>query len=220
MEEGIASHPFRLGDWLVEPRLNRLERDGAVVKLRPKLMDLLIELSAHAGEVVAKETLIDAVWARRIVAASALSTAVAQLRRALGDDAGAPHLIESVSKRGYRMLVPAEPVGGDRDATSFAACTLLLGERRLSLGEGEHVIGRGADAGVRIDSSKISRRHARIVVRGGGATVEDLGSKNGTFVGTERLTAPRALRNGDQLLVGDVLMVFRLARSAQTTVTG
>ncbi len=217
MDVPVAAGDLRLGEWLVQPTLNRLVRGETQVHLRPKLMDLLTELARHAGAVVPSDALIAAVWAKKFVAESALSTAVAELRRALGDESGAPRYIESVPKRGYRLLAPVEPVEEAMSAQPCAACTLLVGGRRLPLGEGEHTIGRAPDAAVRIESTDVSRHHARVVVRDGCNTIEDLGSKNGTFVGRERVNTPRVLRNGDQIWVGGVLIVFRLATCLQST---
>lgn len=217
MDISVAAGDFRLGEWLVQPTLNRLVRGETLIRLRPKLMDLLTELARHAGAVVPNEALIAGVWAKKFVAESALSTAVAELRRALGDDSGAPRYIESVPKRGYRLLAPVEPAEEVASAPSGATCALLVGGRRLPLGEGEHTIGRAPDAAVRIESTDVSRHHARVVVRDGCNTIEDLGSKNGTFVGRERVITPRVLRNGDQIWVGGVLIVFRLATCLQST---
>ena len=219
MDTPVAAGDFRLGEWLVEPTLNRLVRGETQVHLRPKLMDLLTELARHAGAVVPSDALIAAVWAKKFVADSALSTAVAELRRTLGDEAGAPRYIESVPKRGYRLLAAVEPIEDTADTQPCAACALLVGGRRLPLGEGEHTIGRAPDAGVRIDSTDVSRRHAKVVVHDRRTTIEDLGSKNGTFVGLERVSTPRVLRNGDQVWVGGVLVVFRLATCLQSTRT-
>jgi hypothetical protein len=82
--------------------------------------------------------------------------------------------------------------------------------REWPLPDGEHVIGRGDDAAISIGASGLSRRHARILVRQGRATIEDLESKNGTFCGDEPVTAPRALRDGDVIHLGRrVRLVFR-----------
>jgi TolB-like protein/DNA-binding winged helix-turn-helix (wHTH) protein/Flp pilus assembly protein TadD len=106
-------HGFLLGDWLVEPTLNLLVRGEAVVRLRPKVMDVLVLLAAQPGEVVSKDAIINAVWAKKFLADAVLSRAVFELRVALGDDAQQPTFVETVAKRGYRLLAPvaaARPV--------------------------------------------------------------------------------------------------------------
>ncbi len=102
---------FRLGDWLVRPNQNLLERDDTRVHLRPKIMDVLAFLADHGGEVVANEAILSAVWGKRFLARSALSGAVCELRETLGDDPQEPRYIETVAKRGYRLVIPVYPAG-------------------------------------------------------------------------------------------------------------
>jgi TolB-like protein/DNA-binding winged helix-turn-helix (wHTH) protein/tetratricopeptide (TPR) repeat protein len=96
---------FCLGEWSVWPRLNQLSRRGNVVHLRPKVMDVLVYLAEHGG-VVSKDEIIAAVWAKKFLADSALSRAVFELREVLGDDAQQPAYIETIAKRGYRLIAP------------------------------------------------------------------------------------------------------------------
>jgi len=108
---------FTIGDWLVRPSQNLLERDGERTHLRPKLMDVLVVLAAGDGEVVAGEAIQGAVWGKRFLARSALSGAVCELREVLGDDPLAPRYIETVAKRGYRLVAPVGPVAPDESLT-------------------------------------------------------------------------------------------------------
>lgn len=213
-----GARDFRLGRWLVRPSLNRLVHGDTEVHVRPKLMDLLVFLSQHAGEVVSKEQILEGIWAKRFMAESVLSGLMAELRRTLEDDAHSPRFIETVPKRGYRLVAPREPVD-DEDTATSTACVLIVAGRRVPLGEGEHLIGRAPGVAVHIDSTDVSRHHAKVVVHEGRATLEDLGSKNGTFVGKGRVTEPTTLRNGDQVRVGGVSMVFRLSRHLRSTMT-
>jgi len=100
---------FLLGDWLVEPTLNLMSRGQTLIHLRPKVMDVLVLLAAHPGEVVSKDAIITTVWSKRILADAVLSRAVFELREALGDDAQQPRFIETVAKRGYRLLAAVGP---------------------------------------------------------------------------------------------------------------
>jgi pSer/pThr/pTyr-binding forkhead associated (FHA) protein len=81
---------------------------------------------------------------------------------------------------------------------------------------GENVVGREGDGDIRIDSPTVSRRHARIVVSADGATLEDLGSKNGTFLRGAPVSAATALRDGDEIRVGSVALLFRMASGTRT----
>jgi DNA-binding winged helix-turn-helix (wHTH) protein len=111
---------YRLDEWTVEPSLNRLSREGITLRLEPKVMDVLTELAAHAGKVVPKEELLRAVWGREYLADSVLTRAVAELRRRLDDDAHAPRYIETIPKRGYRLIAPVAAVAAGGSGASGA----------------------------------------------------------------------------------------------------
>lgn len=98
--------PFRVGDWLVEPAVGCVTRDGRSVKLEPKVMDLLVCLARRPGRVLSREELEQAVWAGTVVGYDALTSAIIKLRKAFGDDSRHPWLIETVSKKGYRLIAP------------------------------------------------------------------------------------------------------------------
>ena len=86
---------------------------------------------------------------------------------------------------------------------------LILGRREVSLELGEHVLGRTEETAVWIDSADVSRRHARIAVREDGATIEDLGSKNGTYVNGARVSRSHRLSDGDEIRLGSARILFR-----------
>jgi pSer/pThr/pTyr-binding forkhead associated (FHA) protein len=86
------------------------------------------------------------------------------------------------------------------------------------LKDGEHILGRGHDPGS-FESDTVSRRHARILVSDGRATLEDLGSKNGTFIGDRLVTSPQALTDGDAIRLGSVHLTFRAATGGPSTRT-
>ncbi|UCF37479.1 MAG: helix-turn-helix transcriptional regulator [Acidobacteriota bacterium] len=95
---------FRVGDWLVRPDVNELNRNGEKKSIEPKVMDVLIYLSEHAGEVLSKERLIQAVWPDTFVTDDALKYAIVSLRKVLGDNASDPRFIRNIPKRGYQMV--------------------------------------------------------------------------------------------------------------------
>ena len=94
----------------MQPTLNLLTRDEASVRVRAQLMDLLLCLASHPGKVFRKEEIVAEVWEGRWIAQSALSRCIAELRAALGDDAQHPRVIETITKRGYRLIAPVEVV--------------------------------------------------------------------------------------------------------------
>lgn len=98
--------PFALGPWTVDPVANEVRRDGAVVRLEPKAVAVLVHLAERAGEVVTRDELMDAVWPDVVVTDASLTRCVSQLRQALGDDARGAGLIETVPKVGYRLHAP------------------------------------------------------------------------------------------------------------------
>jgi len=108
-----AEGPFRLGEWLVEPRLNRLTRGGESIQLELKVMDVLLCLAERAGELVGRQQIIDRVWATEFISDNTLTHAIAELRNALGDDARNPSLIETIHRKGYRLIGTVEAVARD-----------------------------------------------------------------------------------------------------------
>lgn len=100
-----ADSPFWAGDWYVDPAAGRISRRGAEVRLEPKVMSVLVYLAQRPGEVISREALEEAVWPNVVVSYDALSGTIIKLRRALGDDSRKPHYLETISKKGYRLLV-------------------------------------------------------------------------------------------------------------------
>src|SRR5205085_7546304 len=105
------------------------------------------------------------------------------------------------------------------NAEGLGACHVLYGLQDFILARGENIIGRSADAAVRIRSDEVSRRHARIVVSAEGATIEDLGSRNGTLVRGRRIERPFDLQDGDEIQIGSVVLVFLISRATRSSAT-
>src|SRR5262245_29848181 len=106
--EPPADVPFRLGDWVVHPQDGTLRSSGASRRIEPQVMHLLVFLASRSGGAVSKQEILDHVWKGSLVSDDALTGAIYQLRKALGDDARQPRFIETIPKRGYRLLVAAE----------------------------------------------------------------------------------------------------------------
>lgn len=208
-KDGVGT-AFRVGEWLVEPSLNRISNDEISVRLQLKVMDVLVCLAERAGEVVTRQEIIDRVWATEYIADNTLTHAIAEIRAALGDDAREPRYIETIPRRGYRMIAPVAPFDADRVQSGGSVFWLTGAGVELVLHQGENLIGRVPDAHIRIKSPKISRRHARITVNGESAVVEDLGSKNGTFVGGVRVDGPTPLGHADQIRLGQLAALLRV----------
>jgi DNA-binding winged helix-turn-helix (wHTH) protein len=99
---------FRIAGWLVQPSLNRLSDGDREVQIEPKLMDVLVYLTENAGQVVSKNDITDAVWPDLFITESVITRSIAGLRRAFGDDAKNPRFIETISKRGYRLIAEVD----------------------------------------------------------------------------------------------------------------
>jgi DNA-binding winged helix-turn-helix (wHTH) protein/tetratricopeptide (TPR) repeat protein len=100
---------FRIGECLIEPRQNRIVRGDTEVRLEPRVMDVLMCLAERAGEVVSRETLNDRVWGNVVVTDQAVTNCISELRHHLGDDRSAHRVIETIPKRGYRLIAPVLP---------------------------------------------------------------------------------------------------------------
>ena len=101
---------YKFGPFLVDGGAYRLTRDGTIVPLSPKIIDLLLFLAARPSALVSKDELFKALWPDVAVTDNALTQAVSELRQALGDDAANPKYVQTVARRGYRFISPVEPV--------------------------------------------------------------------------------------------------------------
>ena len=117
-DNGEAPSDLTLEEWRVQPSLNRLTRGDATVRIEPKLMDVLLFLARRAGQVVSKDEIADAVWPGLFITESVITRAIAGLRRALDDDAREPRFIETIAKRGYRLLISPIAAAPPRPATA------------------------------------------------------------------------------------------------------
>lgn len=124
--------PFRVGDWLVEPAVGCLTRDGRSVKLEPKVMDLLVYLARRPGKVLSREELEQAIWAGTVVGYDALTSAIIKLRKAFGDDSRHPWLIETVPKKGYRLIAPVAEAATATSLQPVAEAEAVQAAERLS----------------------------------------------------------------------------------------
>jgi DNA-binding winged helix-turn-helix (wHTH) protein len=210
----------RFGDCIFDGGARELTRAGQPVHLAPKAFRLLELLISKRPRAVPRAEICDALWPATAVGASSLARVVVDLRSAIGDDARRPRLLRTVHGFGYSFVaeVVADRAPGPAPHEAWT-CRLVRGEREIALPEGEHILGRLPDASVWIDSNSVSRRHARIVVSAGRATLEDLGSKNGTYLRGAKLQEPSELSDGDVIAMGEIVLTFRAARAALSTKT-
>ena len=111
---------YRFGPFTLDPSAYRLVRDGEVIPLSPKIIDLLLYLVARPSSLVSKDELFKALWPDVAVTDNALTQAVSELRQALGDDPAEPSYIQTVARRGYRFIAPVNPAGASGRAAEPA----------------------------------------------------------------------------------------------------
>jgi DNA-binding winged helix-turn-helix (wHTH) protein len=212
---------YRFGAFLYDPVRRGLLRDGTEIPLTHKSRSLLTLFLHNPGRLLTREDIVEQLWPGLAVTDDAVRFQVMELRRAFGRDGG--EFIRTIRGEGYRfepkiVVAPDRAVRPARSAEprARAKCRLVLSDREIQLVDGENIVGRDPDAALWIDDVSVSRRHASIEVDGGRAMLEDLGSKNGTFLGGKRLARKTALADGDEFRIGPETMVFRSASSATT----
>ena len=104
----MLSAPFRVGDWVVEPMANQLTRGGTVRRVEPKVMEVLACMAATPGETITKDEFMAEVWTGTVVTDDVLARCISELRKALGDKARSPSYVETIRKRGYRLIADVE----------------------------------------------------------------------------------------------------------------
>lgn len=131
MAESVAhvdAGRLRIGEWEVEPRRNLISRAGSSVRLEPKVVELLVALARRPGEVVGREELLQSVWPGVVVGDDTLTQAINKLRKSLGDDVHTPKYIETISKRGYRLIAPT--AAGQGRGAAVAPASAQVRRRR------------------------------------------------------------------------------------------
>lgn len=207
---------YRFGPYALDMAREELQRDGQMIHVMPKVFALLAYLIEHRDRLVAKEELLDAIWADTHVAEGSLTRTITNLRQVLGDEAGEPHFIQTVPRRGYRFVGAVDEVETTSGRSPYA---LIHEHRRWRLRIGTNLLGRTAESTVPITSGAVSRRHAIIEVTATSATIRDLGSKNGTRVAGKQLTGPVPLHVGDEIHLGPLMFHFVASRDSQRTIT-
>ena len=178
-------------------------------------------LVVNRPKALSKSALQEQLWPDTFVLEKNLVNLVAEIRDALGDDATHPRFVRTVQRFGYAFREPpCEPVANPTwSPQTDARFRLVWAGGRVGLTDGEYVLGRDPDLELFLDARGVSRRHARITIAGNDATIEDLDSKNGTFVTDRRLDSVTRLVDGDSIRVGSVRLHFSAVRSRGSTQT-
>jgi DNA-binding winged helix-turn-helix (wHTH) protein len=195
----------------------QLMRGGKAVSLEPKMFTLLEVLIERRPGVVTYSQLDELLWPEVYVARTSMTRLVSELRALLGDSPSDSRIIRTVYKTGYAFAANATPLS--RPPYITATLSLLWDNRLLPLVEGENIAGRGEECAIVVDATTVSRRHACFTVASAVATVEDLGSTNGTFVNNVPISSATRLNDGDEISLGKAaLKLRRFDPSARTEI--
>jgi DNA-binding winged helix-turn-helix (wHTH) protein len=209
------SERVRFADCVLDTATRELTRGGVPLPLSPKAFTLLVVLAERRPAAVSHEDLRKALWPDMEIGGTTLARLVNEVRTAVGDHADDPRVIRTVPRFGYAFCCQVEP---ERlEPATKVCCAVQWGTRHVALPPGTYVIGRAPEAPISIPASSVSRRHAQIVVTDAGATLEDLGSRNGTCVGDDRISGRVDLKNQDRIVIGPATFIFHQSDDAETT---
>jgi DNA-binding winged helix-turn-helix (wHTH) protein len=211
-----AENTVRFGEFELDLDRRELRKSGRAAHLSPRAFALLELLVTERPRTLSKDDLRKRLWPDTYVSNTALAQLVTEVRKALADRAREARWIRTVFGFGYGFAGTVED-GAAAAAPSRPACWLRWGHHHLTLDEGENLVGRGSEADVRIGVPEVSRRHARIVVEAGTAVLEDLQSRNGTFVRGRQVNGPTKLADGDEVAFGPEVLVFCSTSASSTT---
>jgi DNA-binding winged helix-turn-helix (wHTH) protein len=206
--------PITFGEFVFDPPARLLTRAGQPVHLTAKATDLLALLVARRPDAVRKKQIHEALWPDTFVSDVSLTTLVFELRTALGESARKPRFVRTIHGFGYAF--PLDKAQSETDVRETPFCVIYNG-REIALREGENLVGRSRGCRVRLDSTRVSRQHARIIVTGGAALIEDCGSRNGTLVRGAPADGQVRLQDGDDIGVAGIRVLFRVISAAPAT---
>jgi hypothetical protein len=208
------------GPFAIDSETRQLRRGRADLHLSPKAFDLLCLLLEHRPKVLEKADLHAQMWPDTHVVDGSLNVLITEIRRALGDDARDPKFIRTVHGVGYAFC-GLTAAGAPAARRGTLRCWLTQGDKTYRLVEGENIVGRDPECHVWLNTTSVSRHHARIIVdsRSGRISLEDLGSKNGTLHQGGVVQGHATVADGDTVIFGSVevtLQVWSAERASET----
>ncbi len=217
----MAFLSVRFGDCELDAASHELRRSGGAVHLTPKAFRLLQLLVEQRPGVVSKDEIMATLWPGVFVSEANVPNLISEIRDAIGDRGDESRFIRTVHRLGYSFCGDVQVRGPEavRDLEGPAAFSIILGAREIPLEDGDNLLGRGRGCHVLIGSHTVSRHHARIRVASGRAVLEDLGSKNGTFVCGRPAKGAVHLAHDDEIRLGAVSVRFRVLDEARQTDT-
>jgi DNA-binding winged helix-turn-helix (wHTH) protein len=229
------SGSFGFGEFELDVAAYTLSRTGHRIKIEKIPMEVLILLVRRAGILVNRTEIQAVLWGSDVFVDqdAAMNTAIRKIRRALGDDAEHPRFVETVVGKGYRFIAPVAPQSADVDLTGsdvdvgavssdrlhglLPSYVLTRGKQEFVLEKGENLLGRDPEARVYVDHPSVSRRHARISIDSTSAVLEDLKSRNGTFVDGRKIETPTEIQHGAIIGLGPITLTFVVVPAGAST---
>ena len=210
----------QFGDCVLDTDTRELFRKEKAVHLPPTAFRLLEVLVESRPKALSKDQIHEKVWPGTFVSEATLASAISDIRAAIGDGGRDARFIRTVHGFGYAFSGEAGAMaGGPASDVGDWTYRLVWKRHEISLEEGENILGRDREVVIWIDDDSVSRRHARIVVSRNGATLEDLQSKNGTFLRGKRVDSPVRIADGDEIRLGSVEMTLRVIPLIGSTAT-
>jgi DNA-binding winged helix-turn-helix (wHTH) protein len=209
----------RFGTFLFDSTQRVLSHAGERLGLSPKAVSLLELLLRERPRAVAKMELQERLWPGTFVVEANLPNLIAEIRRGLEDTKRPHRFLRTVHGFGYAFCGEAVDLEGAERRRYVYRVRWDSGS--ASLRDGEHVVGRDPKADVHLDMASVSRYHARLCLNDGHMVIEDVGSRNGTFVRGQKIKArsPITLKDGEWFRMGGVPVIVSIARAADARET-
>jgi len=208
---------FDLGDLILDVNTRQLRCGTEDLRLSPKAFDFLALLVQARTRVVTKAELHEKIWAGVFVSDASIAMVASEVRATLGESARAPRRIRTVHGHGYTFQGTVTALSLEGTAPRY---WLVSDDRVWPLRDGDNIVGRDIGVELRMDNPGVSRRHARLHLSDAGLTIEDLGSKNGTFVGDTPVTTVTPIADGDRLRFGSTVVLCRMGAAPTETEVG
>lgn len=211
----------RFGECVLDSDTRQLSVRGETVHLSPKAFQFLELVLGNRPRALSKREIHERLWPGTFVSDGTLASLLVEVRSAIGDTARSSRFVRTVHGFGYAFSGIAEELRGSVSAAGGqkSIYRLIWETREIAMAPGENLLGRDEAATVWIDDASVSRRHARILIDESGAVLEDLDSKNGTYLRGKRIAAPQKLADEDPVRIGPASMIFRVLKQTASTET-